>query len=44
MPLMGINTEFANKWMSLYRAHVNEGIRDPIKVYEYLNRFFCCRR
>lgn len=40
MPLMGINTEFANKWMSLYRAHVNEGIRDPIKVYEYLNRFF----
>ncbi|MGL4345530.1 MAG: BMP family ABC transporter substrate-binding protein [Cellulosilyticaceae bacterium] len=40
MPLMSINTEFAQKWMHLYDAHVEEGIRDPIKVYEYMNRFF----
>jgi basic membrane lipoprotein Med (substrate-binding protein (PBP1-ABC) superfamily) len=40
MPIMGIDTEFANKWMNLYNAHVEQGIRDPLKVYEYLNRFF----
>ncbi|MEG0320092.1 MAG: BMP family ABC transporter substrate-binding protein, partial [Niameybacter sp.] len=32
MPLMGIGTEFANKWMHLYDAHVEEGIREPVKV------------
>ncbi len=40
MPLMENNSEFANKWMHLYNAHINEGIRDPLKVYEYLNRYF----
>ncbi|MGL4798832.1 MAG: BMP family ABC transporter substrate-binding protein [Cellulosilyticaceae bacterium] len=40
MPLMGAQTEFATKWMHLYQAHIEEGIREPLKVYEYLNRFF----
>lgn len=40
MPLMSVESEFGNKWMNLYNAHVEEGIRDPLKVYEYLNRFF----
>ena len=40
MPIMDVNTEFARKWMSLYNYHLNSGIADPIKVYEYLNRFF----
>lgn len=40
MPILGINTEFASKWMTLCNAHLTEGIRDPIKVYEYLNRFY----
>lgn len=40
MPLMALNTEFSSKWMHLYEAHINEGIRDPLKVYEYLNRFY----
>lgn len=40
LPLMGENTEFAYKWQSLANAHEEEGIRDPIKVYEYLNRFY----
>lgn len=40
MPLMDKGTEFASKWMHLYDAHVEEGIREPLKVYEYLNRFF----
>lgn len=40
MPIMEANTEFARKWMSLYNYHIEVGIADPIKVYEYLNRFF----
>lgn len=40
MPIMGIKTEFASKWMALYEAHIKEGIRDPIKVYEYYNLFY----
>ncbi|SKA84174.1 nucleoside-binding protein [Clostridium sp. USBA 49] len=38
MPL--IETEFKDKWSALCIAHINEGIRDPIKVYEYLNWFY----
>lgn len=40
MPLMSADTEFAHKWTRLYQAHIEEGIREPIKVYEYLNRYF----
>lgn len=40
MPIMDASTEFARKWMSLYNYHIESGIADPIKVYEYLNRFF----
>ena len=40
MPLLTPRTEFASKWTSLCEAHLNEGIRDPIKVYEYLNWFY----
>lgn len=40
MPLMSIKTEFASKWMNLYNYHIESGIADPIKVYEYLNYFF----
>lgn len=40
MPLMGIETEFASKWSRLYDSQVEEGIRDPIKVYEFMNRFY----
>lgn len=40
MPILAANTEFAYKWASLYDAHVEEGIRDPIKAYEYLNKFY----
>ena len=39
-PVMGENTEFANKWKILYTAHIEEGIRDAVKVYEYMNRFY----
>lgn len=40
MPLLDSQTEFATKWRDLCEAHLAEGIRDPIKAYEYLNRFY----
>ena len=40
MPLLAENTEFGTKWEKLCLAHLREGIRDPIKVYEYLNRYY----
>ena len=40
MPILAESTEFAAKWESLYRSHMSEGIREPIKVYEYLNRYY----
>ena len=40
LPLLEEGTEFADKWEALYRSHLSEGIRDPIKVYEYLNRYY----
>lgn len=40
MPLLPENTEFGAKWMKLYSSHISEGIREPIKVYEYINRYF----
>ena len=40
MPLLPEDSEFAAKWRSLCAAHLgDEGIRDPIRCYEYLGRF-----
>ncbi len=40
LPIIDEGTEFADKWETLYRSHISEGIREPIKVYEYLNRYY----
>ena len=40
LPLLSENSEFADKWISLCRAHIDEGIRDPITCYEYMNRYY----
>lgn len=40
MPILRENTEFASKWAALSESHLNEGIRDPIKAYEYMNKFY----
>ena len=41
MPLLDESSEFAVKWMNLCDAHLgDEGIRDPIRCYEYLGRFY----
>lgn len=40
MPLLGTDTEFANKWSNLCDAHLAEGIHTPIEAYEFMNRFY----
>ena len=40
MPILEDGTEFSIKWANLADAQLNEGIRDPIKVYEYMNRYY----
>lgn len=40
MPILNYRTEFGSKWAELYDSQVEEGIREPIKVYEYLNKFY----
>ncbi len=39
-PLLKENTEFAAKWITLDKAHLNEGIREPVKAYEFMNKFY----
>lgn len=40
MPLLDYKTEFGAKWSNLCDSQLEEGIREPIKVYEYLNYFY----
>ena len=41
LPLLDPDTEFAAKWVSLCEGHLgDEGIRDPIRCYEYFGRFY----
>ena len=40
MPILEWGSEFSAKWASLSDSQVNEGIRDPVKVYEYMNKFY----
>ena len=39
-PLLQEKSEFAQKWVNLYRAHLEEGIHDPVKAYEFMNKFY----
>lgn len=40
MPILKEDTEFAHKWANLSASHVEEGIREPIKAYEYMNKYY----
>lgn len=40
MPILKENTEFARKWVALSDSHLEEGIREPVKAYEYMNKFY----
>ncbi|MGI5988824.1 MAG: BMP family ABC transporter substrate-binding protein [Lachnospiraceae bacterium] len=40
MPLLPQDTEFGAKWIALSISHEEEGIHDPIKVIEYLHKYY----
>lgn len=40
MPMMDVETEFAIKWQNVCNIQLTEGLRDPVKVYEYLNWYY----
>lgn len=41
LPLNPANSEFAAKWIRLYQEYLSdEGIREPIRCYEYLGKFY----
>ena len=40
MPILGANPEFASKWAALYDSVQEEGVREPILVYEYMYKFY----
>lgn len=40
LPIAKLGSEFEDKWIAVCGAHLNEGLRDPIKVYEYLNWYY----
>lgn len=39
-PLESDTTEFGSKWIEVCRAQLEEGIRDAVKVYEYMNYYY----
>ena len=40
MPLLESGSEFATKWAHLYDGILEDGLRDPVKAYEYYNEFY----
>lgn len=40
MPLLERGTEFALKWEALYGSMEEEGLREPIIAYEFMNQFY----
>ncbi len=40
MPLLENYSEFSLKWERLYESQLEEGIREPIRVVEYMKRFY----
>ena len=40
MPLLESDSEFAFKWSVLYDDVVENGLREPVRAYEYYNRFY----
>ena len=40
MPLLDQGSEFSAKWNTLYKSVVEDGLRQPVKAYEYLNKFY----
>lgn len=40
MPILSPTSEFGLKWAALNDSYANEGIRDAILVYEYMNQYY----
>lgn len=40
MPILDPGSEFSMKWNALYNGIVADGVREPVKVLEYLNQFY----
>ena len=40
MPIFPETSEFATKWARLYDSYMEEGIRDAIECYEYMNQYY----
>lgn len=40
MPLLEDGSEFSTKWIRLSDSLIKEGLREPVKAYEFLNRFY----
>ncbi|MCQ2422042.1 MAG: BMP family ABC transporter substrate-binding protein [Lachnospiraceae bacterium] len=40
MPLLDKESEFARKWIVLAESMCEEGLREPILAYEFLNKFY----
>lgn len=40
MPLLSENSEFADKWCSLYKSHIEEGIHEPVIACEFMNSYY----
>lgn len=40
MPLLDYDSEFGSKWSQLYDSVQEVGVYSPIKVYEYMQRFY----
>lgn len=40
MPLLNERSEFGAKWAYLYDHQIEDGIRDPILAYEFMNQFY----
>lgn len=40
LPLLPETSEFADKWSSLYRSHLEEGIREPVIACEFMNHYY----
>ena len=40
MPLLDQGSEFATKWVHLHDSVLKDGLREPVKAYEYYNQFY----
>lgn len=40
MPILDPDSEFAQKWATLSSDVAEDGLREPVKAYEYMNQFY----